>query len=120
MMGQARWEIGGGGSIGLGTQALVFDGEPRLRCAKEREASRRNGMWATARIYAAVLLGKRRDHALTFRAGPGVGVFGPASKIKTGADGETCDDEPTAFATFGIDERAAFVLTFDIGYSPRF
>ncbi|MCA9712605.1 MAG: hypothetical protein KDK70_42650, partial [Myxococcales bacterium] len=121
MMGQGRWEIGGGGSIGLGSQALFFDGDARLRCTKDREASRRNGLWASARLYVAALLGQRRNHALTLRVGPGLGVYGPGS-VPLGMDaaGMTCEGEPSAFETFGIDEGPAMVVGVDLGYAPRF
>lgn len=124
-----RWEIGGGGSIGPGSQALVFTGEPRLPCSvDEREASRRGGLWATGRLYLAALLGKRRNHALTLRIGPGIGVFSrpsiattePADPNDPEAEPASCSEQPHAFTTFGVSEQAALIFTLDLGYSPRF
>lgn len=114
-----RWELGGGGMLGFVSQALLFSGTPRLRCAvSQREASRRNGMLAAARFYAAVLLGRRRNHAITFRLGPGVGVLAPGTVA--GGDDEQCAGEPSPFQDLGVDEGASLVLSLDVGYAPRF
>jgi hypothetical protein len=116
-----RWELGVEGVVGLGTQTLMFDGEDRLRCAaNEREASRRSGLWAGTRVYAAAMLGKRRNHALTFRLGPGVGVFAAGSVAEQDAEMMTCEGEPSAFERFGVQDGGALVIAFDVGYSPRF
>ncbi|MEM9456313.1 MAG: hypothetical protein AAGF11_19175 [Myxococcota bacterium] len=127
--GGGRWEVGGGGSIGPGSQALVFTGEPRWPCSvDEREASRRGGLWATGRLYLAALLGKRRNHAITLRLGPGIGVFSRPSVASTevadpdnpDAEPLRCREQPHAFAAFGVSEQAALIFTLDLGYSPRF
>ena len=118
---QGRAEIGGGGLLSFASQTLLFSGTPRLRCAvSEREASRRNGLAAVARVYAAVLMGKRRNHALTFRLGPGIAVLAPGTVARTGPEGEGCENEPSPFQDLGVDEGPSLVLSFDVGYSPRF
>ncbi|MCH9679814.1 MAG: tetratricopeptide repeat protein [Deltaproteobacteria bacterium] len=115
-----RFEVGGGGMIGAGTEALVYSGTNRLRCAVNREASRRTGLLANARLYLAALLGKRRNHELSLRVGPGLGVFAQGSRAARDADGNSCADGPTPFAAIGLPDGAALAVTFDLGYAPRF
>jgi len=117
---EGRFEIGADGVIGLGSQALVHDGDQRLRCSNNREASRRNGLWASSRLFFAALLGKRRNHELSARIGPGIAAFAAGSRVSQDPDGITCEGEPTAFETFGLPEGAALVVSFDLGYAPRF
>ena len=119
-LGDGRFEIGGGGVLGLGTQSLTYRGPDRLRCAAGREASRRTGLWAGARLYLAALLGPRRNHELSLRLGPGLGAYAAGTRADEDANGNPCTDEPSAFETFGIDEGAALVVSVDIGYAPRF
>jgi hypothetical protein len=115
-----RFEIGVGGVVGLGSQSLVYTGDDRLPCAVGREASRRAGLWAGARLYLAALLGKRRNHELSLRLGPGLGAYAPGSVRASDAAGTSCADEPSAFEAFGLDDGASLSVTVDIGYAPRF
>lgn len=119
-LGDGRFEIGGGGVVGTGTQALVYTGDDRLRCATGREASRRAGLWAGARFYFAALLGKRRNHELSLRIGPGLGAFSGGSLRNEDDAGISCEGEPSAFEAFGLRDAAALSATVDIGYAPRF
>lgn len=121
-LGDGRLEIGGGGTLGLATQSLAYAGDDRLRCAVGRsdEASRRSGLWAGARLYVAAMLGPRRNHELSLRLGPGLGAYPAGSRASVDAEGQSCEGEPSAFETFGIDEGAALVVSVDIGYAPRF
>lgn len=115
-----RFEIGGGGMIGMASQALVHDGDNPLPCSDGREASRRNGLWSGARFYFAALLGPRRNHEISLRAGPGLAAFSGGTPGGLMSEDVDCAMEPTAFETFGLDDGAALVMTFDIGYAPRF
>lgn len=115
-----RFEIGGGGVVGLGSQGLVYTGNDRLRCAVGREASRRNGLWSGVRLYAAALLGRRRNHELSLRVGPGLAAFAGGTVARMDPDESSCEGEPSAFATLGLREGAALSATVDIGYAPRF
>jgi tetratricopeptide (TPR) repeat protein len=120
-LGRGRFEIGGGGVVGLGWQSLVYTGDDRLRCASGREASRRGGLWTAARLTLAALLGPRRNHELSLRVGPGLAAFAPGSvPASNDAAGVSCEGEPSAFETFGLREGAALSVTVDIGYAPRF
>lgn len=123
-LADGRFEIGGGGVLGLGTQSLVYAGDTPLRCAAggsgSQEASRRSGLWASARVTLSALLGPRRNHELSLRLGPGLSAYAAGSRAAEDADGTSCADEPSAFATFGIDEGPALVVSVDIGYAPRF
>ena len=115
-----RFEVGGGGSVGLGSQALVHDGDNGLPCVASREASRRNGLWSSARFYFAALLGPKRNHELSLRVGPGLAAFSGGTPGTGMSDEVDCMAQPTAFETFGLNEGAALVMTFDLGYAPRF
>lgn len=120
-LGRGRFEVGGGGVVGLGWQSLVYTGPSPLRCAAAgREASRRAGLWAGTRLQLAALLGKRRNHELSLRLGPGLMAMAEGSVASEDADGMTCDTEPSAFAAFGLPDGAALSVTVDIGYAPRF
>jgi hypothetical protein len=115
-----RFEIGGGGVVGLGWQRLVYAGDAPLRCAAGREASGRAGLWVGSRLLLAALLGKRQNHALTLRVGPGLQAHGAGSVAPQDADGMSCTGEPSAFETLGLPDGAALSVTVDIGYAPRF
>lgn len=120
-LGRGRFEIGGGGVVGLGWQSLVYTGDAPLRCASGREASRRGGLWTGARLTLAALLGSRRNHELSLRVGPGLAAFAPGSvPASKDAAGVSCEGEPSAFETFGLRDGAALSVTVDIGYAPRF
>jgi len=120
-LGRGRFEIGGGGVVGLGWQTLVYTGDAPLRCASGREASRRGGLWTGARLIVAALLGARRNHELSLRVGPGLAALAPGSvPASKDAAGVSCEGEPSAFETFGLREGAALSVTVDIGYAPRF
>lgn len=120
-LGRGRFEIGGGGVVGIGWQTLVYSGDDRLRCTSGREASRRGGLWTAARLTLAALLGPRRNHELSLRVGPGLAAFAPGSvPASEDAAGVSCEGEPSAFETFGLREGAALSVTVDIGYAPRF
>ncbi|MCX4245908.1 hypothetical protein [Paraliomyxa miuraensis] len=121
---RGRFELGGGGVLGFGTQSLVYDGDEPLRCAvggtRNDEASRRTGLWASTRVTLAALLGPRRNHELSLRLGPGLSAYGAGSSASEDADGQGCADEPSAFEHFGLREGPALVVSVDIGYAPRF
>lgn len=116
-----RFELGAGGVVAVATQALIYTGDMRLRCSPAREASRRNGLYTQARITFAVLLGPRRNHELSLRLGPGLTAMSTGSTARTGTDGEPCGAaDPSAFETLGLDDGAALVVSFDLGYAPQF
>lgn len=120
-LGRGRFEIGGGGVVGIGWQTLVYTGDAPLRCASGREASRRGGLWTGARLTLAALLGPRRNHELSLRVGPGLAAFAPGSVSATkDAEGMSCEGETSAFERFGLRDGAALSVTVDIGYAPRF
>ncbi len=119
-----RFEIGGGALVGGGTQAVRFSGDPTLPCSVHargsEEASRRNGMWANARLYLAALLGQRRNHELSLRLGPGLGAFSSGTVADLVEDGRSCEGSPSAFEQLGLPRGAALVVSIDLGYAPRF
>lgn len=116
-----RFEIGGGGVVGLGWQRLVYAGDAPLRCAVGgREASGRAGLSTGMRLVLAALLGKRKSHELSLRVGPGLAAHGPGSVASEDAEGMPCTGEPSAFETLGLPDGAALSVTVDIGYAPRF
>lgn len=120
-LGRGRFEIGGGGVVGIGWQTLVYTGDAPQRCASGREASRRGGLWTGARLTLAALLGPRRNHELSLRAGPGLAAFAPGSVSATkDAEGMSCEGEPSGFERFGLRDGAALSVMVDIGYAPRF
>ena len=120
-LAHGRFEIGGGGVVGVGWQTLVYTGEDRLRCVTTRDAGGRGGLWTGARLFMAALLGPRRNHELSLRLGPGLAAYAAGTvPAKQDADGMSCDGEPSAFETFGLREGAALSVTVDIGYAPRF
>lgn len=117
---RGRLELGAGGVVAVATQALIYSGDMRLRCSPAREASRRNGLWTQARVTFAVLLGPRRNHELSLRLGPGLTAMSTGSTAATGTDGEPCTAaDPSAFETLGLDDGAALVVSFDLGYASR-
>ncbi|MCB9713954.1 MAG: tetratricopeptide repeat protein [Myxococcales bacterium] len=117
---RGRIELGGGGSLGLVSQGLVYTGDAPLRCSPGREASRRGGLVGNARLTVMALLGERRNHELSLRVGPGLALLAKGSKPEMDADGNSCADEPTAFETFGLRDGPALVVSIDLGYAPRF
>lgn len=120
-LGRGRFEIGGGGVVGVGWQTLVYTGSDRLRCVSGREASQRGGLWSGARLWLAALLGPRRNHELSLRLGPGLAAYAPGTvPADRDAAGTTCEGEPSAFETFGLQGGPALSVTVDIGYAPRF
>jgi len=120
-LARGRFEIGGGGVVGVGGQNLVYAGHEPLRCTTKREASQRGGLWTGARLFMAAILGPRKNHELSLRIGPGLAAYAPGSvPAKEDAMGMTCEGEPSAFETFGLRDGAALSVTVDIGYAPRF
>lgn len=115
-----RVELGAGGVVAVATQTLVYRGDMPLRCSPGREASRRNGLWAQARLTVMALLGARRNHELSLRVGPGIAAMSRGSVANADADGSSCTGEPSAFETFGLRDGPALVVSFDLGYAPRF
>lgn len=120
-LARGRFEIGGGGVVGVGWQTLVYTGSDRLRCVTTRDAGGRGGLWTGARLYMAALLGPSRNHELSLRLGPGLAAYAAGTvPAKQDAEGMSCEGEPSAFETFGLREGAALSVTVDIGYAPRF
>ncbi len=116
-----RFEIGGGGVVGLAWQRLVYTGDAPLRCATaKREASARAGLVVGSRLSFAALLGERRNHELSLRAGPGLLALAAGSVASQDATGASCAGEPSAFDAFGLPYGAALSVTLDIGYAARF
>jgi hypothetical protein len=85
-----------------------------------REASRRAGLWSGVRLYVAALLGKRKNHELSLRLGPGLAAHGEGSVRADDDAGTSCEGEPSAFEVLGLPPGASLSVTVDIGYAPRF
>lgn len=120
-----RFELGGGGLVAATGQSLRYTGSDPLRCGVSQSGpiSQRTGVLLAARLVAAVLLGRKRRHALSLRVTPGFAGQGPGTANQDEGDASMglgpCRDEPTPFEEFGLERTSAFVLVTDFGYSVR-
>jgi hypothetical protein len=120
-----RFEIGGGGLVGVAGQGLRHRGVSSVTCPTrsdtegDRDVSTRAGMLLGGRFGIAALLGRRRNHELALRITPGLGLFGAGQKGSQTVMGESCDGQPTPFEEVGMN-GPALVVTVDLGYAPRF
>lgn len=116
---QQRLLLGAGGVLAIGSNTLVHRVASTATCPTQSKGgiSSRGGLLAVARANIGVLLGANKRHELSLRVGPGLGLFGGASKGKDDAD--ICDAATSPFAEFGITKTNLVVLA-DFGYAIRF
>jgi hypothetical protein len=114
-----RVEIGGGGLVALGREAMRHRGDTTAMCpddAQDVVSARLLGILG-GRFVLSVLLGERRQHELGFRLTPAIGLPGAGSKSDDDVPG--CEAGPRPFDELRL-AGPELVMTFDVGYAPRF
>lgn len=116
-----RFELGLGGMVAVMGQTLRRRGISTATCptsttSDENAISQRGGLLLSGRVVVAVLLGRRRRHALALRISPGLALLGEGSKDER----EVCDGEDSPFEEFGLTAGGALSVLGDLGYAARF
>jgi hypothetical protein len=116
-----RFELGLGGLLALMGQTMRRRGISSATCptatsSDDNAISQRGGILLSGRVVMAVLLGRRRRHALALRISPGLALLGEGSKD----DREVCEGEDSPFEEFGLRSGAALSVLGDLGYAARF
>jgi tetratricopeptide (TPR) repeat protein len=116
-----RFELGLGGMVAIMGQTLRRRGLSNATCptttsSDDNAISQRGGLLLSGRIVMAVLLGRRRRHALALRVSPGLALLGEGSKD----DREVCESEDSPFEEFGLSAGGALSVLGDLGYAARF
>jgi hypothetical protein len=115
-----RIEIGAGGVSGLYFEQLRHNGTTTVTCANRSSLpSSRAGFLLAGRFNLVFLLGKNRNHELGLRLTPGLGLPAEGTKGDNDETGVDCGSEADAFKQLQLD-GPELVVTFDIGYAPRF
>jgi len=116
-----RFELGLGGLLALMGQTMRRRGISNATCptttrSDENAISQRGGLLLSGGVSLAVLLGRRRRHALALRISPGLALLGEGSKD----DREVCESEDSPFEEFGLPSGGALSVLGDLGYAARF
>ncbi|MEO1065593.1 MAG: hypothetical protein AAFZ07_29630, partial [Actinomycetota bacterium] len=113
-------EVGGGGVTGFFLETLRHNGTSNTTCPEGGNAvSTRGGFLLAGRFNFVFLLGKAKKHELGLRLTPGLGLPGAGSTGGNDDDSIDCGGGPTVFEELELD-GPELVVTFDIGYAPRF
>lgn len=107
-----RFELGVGGTLGIAGQSLRHRGTTPAACpVGGRVVSRRAGISTGVRMLLGALLGDEKQHGVTVRLGPGVGV------LSAGSSGSDCmGTDP--FTEYALDPTP-LLMRADVGYTYR-
>ncbi len=115
-----RFELAGGGLVGLLYESLTRRGAPALTCptADSGLVAQRGALLIGPRLSLLLLLGKKRNHEFGLRLTPALAVTGNGDAGDPPDGVDECGQTP--FAEAGLPGGAALVTTVDLGYAPRF